>query len=397
MNTARIAAGRLALALIAAGGLAGCATDKPGATLQAGLAEIERDQLGFPTVLPEAGAFAVFEPRSTGKTVDIDYSVIDEALGLVVLNTGPSTRTRASIKRPPLGSRIVRGHTSAYRLEGNKVFFSLFDDSTTKAFREYADSLIALGDSIDISALPRNDQLAYWFNLHNMILIAEIAENYPVAAPRDLKIGDNGETLHDAKVAEIRGVSLSLRDIRRNIVFRYWNDPRVFYGFFHGDLASPNIRLSAWRGETVVVGLEASAREFINSLRGVREEGGALAVSPLYYEARAGLFPQWPEDLRAHLDEFAGADVESLLASRKRTVTAPYEESTADLVAGDPRSNLNNVRSSLISANGLNPQVTEFLGELFQKTITLRQQGRLVGSVTIIDIDTPDEKPEELE
>ena len=284
----------------------------------------------------ERAATSVFEPAPDGRSTNIDYAVIDEWLDAVVVYVGPSTRTKAPPARNPLQTRIKRGHHSDLRLEGNKVPYSLFTSRMKELSREYADGLVTIGNRLPLTKLPRNEQLAYWINLHNMLLFAELAERYPVREPQRLVIGENGERLHDAKIVTIQGVDLSLRDIRRNIVYRYWSDPRVFYGFWHGDLASPNLRTRAWTADNLNNNLDRNAREFVNALRGVDSNPENLLVSPLYEEIRGEYFSSWPADLKDHLLEFANQDVTDLIRSRETVAFLPYEDRIADLAGGEP-------------------------------------------------------------
>ncbi|WOI52460.1 DUF547 domain-containing protein [Parvularcula sp. LCG005] len=345
--------------------------------------DVPTGELGFATELGEPGAFAAFEPVPVANGRTIDYSVIDDALGAIVLDTGPSLRRFARAPVREAGSRIQRGHDSPLRLEGNKIFFSRFDRSTTESMREYTDSLIAIGNQVDIAKLPKNEQLAYWYNLHNMIVIATIAEEYPVARPRDMTFGEDKVKFHDAKLVTIRGVPLSLRDIRRNIVYRYWDDPRVMYGFFHGDLASPNIRTYAWKGSTVSRDLDSNAAEFVNALRGVSRGRNVTYVSPLYYEAQAGLFPNWPTDLKAHLSKFASEDAQELIDSGKPIAPWRYEDRTADLVGGEPYSKM----TPGMGIDSMPQAFRDYVREVGQKFETLQEQGRLrSATVTIIDV-----------
>lgn len=344
------------------------------------------DDVAMVETLAPAGAFAVFEPRDETRSVDIDYTVISDALYLMVFDTGPSLRVRARQPQQRVGTRFQRGHDSPYRLEGNKIFFSQFDGETIKAFKEYVDSLVAIGNQVDIASLPRNEQLAYWFNLHNMQVISLIAQAYPTRFPATEKFGPNKETLHEAKLLEVGGVKLSLRDIRENIVYRYWSDPRVMYGFFHGDLGSPTIRKDAFTGDNVVRYLDRNADEFVNALRGVSGGTNKTFISKHYIEARAGLFPNWPSDLLAHLNKFANNEVEEILATGYPLTVMAYPDRTADLVGGDPRADITQGASASI----LPAQMVELVTEVQQKYVELRRQGRLGARVTIIDIDTTD-------
>lgn len=335
--------------------------------------------------LGEAGSFAVFEPAPSGRSTSLDYDVISDALEVIVFNTGPSTRIRARPKEPGAGTRFVRGHNSPYRLEGNKIFLSQFDDETGNSFREYVESLEAIGNSLDITTLPRNEQLAYWFNLHNVLVIATLAEKYPVRYPEDMRVGPNRERFHEAKLLNIKGVDLSLSDIREQIVYRYWDDPRVIYGFFHGDLGSPNINDEAFRSDNVKRLLDRNAKEFVNALRGVSRGSGTIFVSRHYFDAQAGLFPNWPTDLRRHLEKFAQEDVAQVLADLDSFRPMKYPNRTADMVGGDPRADIR-------AGAGGSPTpiaLVEMVSEVREKYLELRRQGR-IGGARVIIIDQPD-------
>ena len=284
----------------------------------------------------DAKRLAVFEPKPTGRKVTVNYDPVDELLDAIVLRAGPSLRKNANRPRPLTGSRIVYGHTSPLRLEGNKVVFSRMTEDQKALTSELIESLVLFASRAKITTLPKTEQLVYWFNLHNLLVISEIAKRYPVFEPRRLTLGEDKLPFHQAPVVEVNGVPLSLEDIRVGIVYRYWYDARVFYGFFHGDLASPSVPHKAWRAATLPLDLGLNASEFINSLRGVRQRRGTMFISPIYQEARAGLFPNWPDDLRLHLRDFSERDVDIILDETDAVDFSKYEARVADVVGGRP-------------------------------------------------------------
>ena len=97
----------------------------------------------------------------------------------------------ASAKRAPAGSppqsfgtRRQYGHVSRYRLEGSRIMFSFLDADIRASFTEYRKDLEGTADLVDIQSLSRNEQLAYWINLHNVALIEKIASTAPAAPSR---------------------------------------------------------------------------------------------------------------------------------------------------------------------------------------------------------------------
>ena len=344
---------------------------------------------------------AVFTPKPDGRKTTIDFTPMDEVFGDIVLVTGPSLRKRASLPRKAPGTRIPRGHTSAVRLEGNKVIFSILNDAAKDLVYKLTDATVAAGNRIELTALRKNEQLAYWLNLHNLLVISTILKHYPAASPSKLTVGDPEGPFHDAPLVVIKGVPLSLRDIRIGIVYRHWDDPRVMYGFFHGDLASPNMRAQAWTGDDVWPALDANAKEFVNALRGVRKSYTTLLVSPLYQEAREGLFPNWPADLRNHISQFAQEKVAQVLAETTSVDFSRYEHRTADLVGGQDYLPTSPVAATAVGPAGYaagtdrmylyplsSPNFGLTYGEFARKFRDLKRAGkqRFTPTVEIIDL-----------
>ncbi|MFC3303288.1 DUF547 domain-containing protein [Parvularcula lutaonensis] len=339
-------------------------------------------------------AFAVFTPAPKN-TSDLDYAIVDEFLTAYVVETGRSLRIRAPSVDTPTGTRVRYGHTSPLRLEGNKILFSEFLPTTKHNVADWVESLVEIGNTRDLTALPRNEQLAYWFNLHNLLVIREIARTYPVRYPSRIEPLGDGASLHDAKLVTIKGVPLSLRDIRTRIVYTNWSDPRVIYGFFHGDLGSPNIRREAWKGATMSADLTDNAKEFVNSLRGVQNTFGPTLVSRHYAEARPYLFPDWPEDLRDHLLAYAEEEVAAIVRTTEEFGFAEYEDRVADLMGGMNGPVVEPLTDNL-DGLGFGPPGQQFqkqsmYREYREKQIQLiRKLRRRGATVTIVDERTTD-------
>lgn len=326
------------------------------------------------------------------KDIRMDYSVWDDMLKEMVYYTGPSLRQRAPKPVPIVGTRRVYGHTSPYRLEGNKVVFESMGREFKDVLNEYVSDLEAVANDITISGLPRNEQLAFWLNLHNALVIQGIAENYPIQSPSK-NISQNGQSFHDIPRVTIDGVSLSLKNIREDIVYRNWSDPLVIYGFFHGDIGSPSIQRKAYTGSNVRETLEFSANEFANSLRGIMVYGKTASVSRHYGDAAPYFFPNFNNDLRQHLVALANDNVgQQLVKAKNPFKIASYEDEVADLTRGEAdRGPLSQVENSNEFGTFGPPNVlARALNEQTEKFRRIRKRG-LFSSVTIEDIQTVDD------
>jgi hypothetical protein len=275
---------------------------------------------------------AIFTPGTDPVRTKIDYEIWDYALKHILISMGPSDGKGAPRPDPQTGTRLKHGPQSRYRLEGSMAMFRFFDKEVIDSFTEYRQDLERVADTVDITSLPRNEQLAFWLNLHNVALMEQIAREWPVREPREIEIG--GIPLDDAKFINLRGIPVSLHDIRENIVFRHWRDPKVIYGFWRGEIGSPHLQSYAFTGDNVASLLDVAAADFINSLRGTQKFGGTLEVSTLYAEAAPFYFPTFESDLRAHLARYAEPRVAEILSNTSATRASISEPDIADLHGG---------------------------------------------------------------
>lgn len=336
-----------------------------------------------------ASKFDKFTPRPSTNT-RLDFERMDLLLKGSVLFTGPSLRERARRLEPYTGTRIVKKHRSPYRLEGNKIVYSLFSPGQEKLIDEYLTELERLPSEIDLMSLPENDQLAYWFNLHNLALIHQVSESYPVHRPKDIKpVRGSKAKLHDAKILDVDGIALSLRDIRENIVYKNWENPIVIYGFHDGTLGSPGLPAIAFERDNVSRTLKVNAAEFVNSLRGF-EEG---KISSFYKEVSPFYFPNFETDIRKHFRLYMRDSVYSELEATAELKFHRSIDIIADTTGGYGKYGApNNLYSNAQSANmGVSPSVVEYMRENNTKIRKLIDKGLFsYGTVTIQDIETTD-------
>jgi hypothetical protein len=334
---------------------------------------------------PPREPLAVFAPRPDGRDHRLDYSVWTEALRAYVVSMGPPLR-----KMPPGGPAGKRrdGHNSLYRLDGAMVGFDVMNAEIIANIARYRRELEAVADTLDIQALPRNEQLAFWFNLHNVALVEKIAAEWPVYIPRDILV--DGVPLDEARFITVRGIALSPRDIREQIVFRHWKNPKAIYGFWRGEIGGPAMQREAFDGRDIGEQLDRTAREFTNSRRGVERRGDTLHVSQFYAEVAPFYFPQFEQDLRAHLANYVEGKVADMLVETEMVKASLYEHDIADLSGGRP--------PSLFYRGGqLSPQVLKLLGERAQKFEYMRRKDIPIYTVTFSNIILPGDPPGNIE
>lgn len=346
---------------------------------------------------PSDAALATFAPSKTPNNDKIDYSIWDEAMKAIVISMGPSLREGAPRPDPSFGTRRQYGHVSRYRLEGTRVMFSFLDADVIASFTEYRKDLENTANIVDIQALSRNEQLAYWINLHNVAMVEQIANAWPVRQPREIKI--DGVPLDEARFITVEGIKLSPRDIREKIVYRHWKDPAVIYGFWRGEIGGPSLQREAYNADNVARLLARNAQDFVNSLRGTQEQDGTLQVSELYREAAPFFFPDFEKDLRAHLAKYADDKTGALLAATSGADPVVSERDIADLEGGVREPTYQNITSNGQSVSFRIPQsVASLLRERETKFQEIIRQGR-TGTVTFSNITLPgaEAEPSEVE
>lgn len=337
-------------------------------------------------VLDEAaqGSLAAFAPRPDGRSNRLDYSVWTEALAAFVVSMGPPLRKMPPPEVSDYETRIQIGHNSIYRLDGAMVGFSLIDREVNANIARYRRELEAVADSVDIQSLPRNEQLAYWLNLHNVALVEQIAAVWPIRQPREIMV--DGSPLDEARFITVKGIPLSLRDIRERIVYTHWKSPEVIYGFWRGEIGGPSIQRAAFEGSDIGAQLESSAREYANSRRGVEKRGDTLHVAGLYHEVAPFFFPDFEPDLRAHLARYAEGDVARMVAETRMVKASLYEHDIADMEGGR--------RNNAFFANGkLDAGFMKLLTARKRKFDYIRRTQPRTGSVTFSNITLPGDPP----
>jgi len=234
----------------------------------------------------------------------LDYSDLEGVLRGSVLEMGRSTHKRAPKPTKSTASKIRLGNSLPSRLEGNRVMLHKYDTIQIEGVAAVRDDLLAIPTQLSLEKLSKNEQLAYWLNLHNITVLAKVAELYPITdLEKVLSPLDTGSEYY-ARDYVWNGQMISLADIH-NHVLENWDDPIVIYGFYFGAIGTPNIRNSAYTGSTVYAALKDNAEEFVNSVRGTQVWNKTRLRVSTYYTASAVKFPNFEDDLMAHLRKYS--------------------------------------------------------------------------------------------
>ena len=162
----------------------------------------------------------------------------------------------------------------------NRVAYAKVTQADRRALDAYVGQLAAA----KVNRLSRTEQRAYWINLYNALTLKVVLARYPVASIRDIDISPGlfADGPWDRKLVTIEGTKVSLNDIEHRILRPIWRDPRIHYALNCASLGCPNLRRDAYTAANTNALLEAGARDYINSRRGVTFDGSSLVVSSIY-------------------------------------------------------------------------------------------------------------------
>lgn len=181
-----------------------------------------------------------------------------------------------------------------------------------------------------VSELSRKEQLAYWVNLYNALTVHTVAQAYPVDSIRDIDISPGlfADGPWGKKLVTVEGAELSLNDIEHRILRPLWDDARIHYGLNCAALGCPNLARNAYTGMTADGQLDAGARRYVNSARGVWFNKGRPGISSIYAWFKED-FGGDDAGILAHLKTYADPDLLTQLDGVEKIRDHKYDWSLA--------------------------------------------------------------------
>ena len=219
-----------------------------------------------------------------------------------------------------LGAYVVEGEDGINRVRYGDV---------TVADRTALNAYIAALENIEVTALNRPEQFAYWVNLYNAATIRVVLENYPVDSIRDIKPNVLAFGPWKMNVVEVMGRKLSLDNIAHDILRVAWDEPRVHYAVNCASVGCPNLAVTAYTGAALEDMLDAAARGYINHPRGARVTDRGLVVSSIYDWYKED-FGGSDAGVIAHLKAYADANLAADLAEMTAIADHAYDWSLND-------------------------------------------------------------------
>lgn len=284
-------------------------------------------------LLPAPAAIGLPTESDPASKYRLNYDDLDMVLRSVVLEMGRSNHKRAKKPNSGTGTNMFIGNPLPTRLEGNRVMFHQLEDSQVEMLANIRDDMLAVTSQVPLEALTRREQLAYLFNLHTIIVLTEIAERYPTTDIEPMFDPENPDAFYKQRKFNLNGEMISLKDIQEHVLAN-WKNPVVIYGFYMGAVGTPNIRNNAYTGADVFAQLQNNAIDYVNSVRGTQVWNKTKLRVAKYYERMASQFPNFEDDLMAHLRQYSAGAFRQRLANVEQMRVEVEDWHIADLYNG---------------------------------------------------------------
>lgn len=154
------------------------------------------------------------------------------------------------------------------------------------------DYLTAL-QRVPVGRLNRAEQLAFWLNLHNALMVDVVLRHLIARSPDEIDLGGFARGPWTATLTRVEGAPVSIAGIRTDALRPVFKDPRWHYGLCDATLGGPALPRAAFHGDGVDRALEDAAIAYVNHPRAVRLESEAIRLNAFW---------------RRNLDDFGGSD-----------------------------------------------------------------------------------------
>jgi len=117
----------------------------------------------------------------------------------------------------------------------------------------------------NVSAMGKQQQLAFYVNAYNAWILHEALGKYPTKSVKDALF-----TFFTGKRITVAGQQMSFNALEKDTIRSKFNDPRVHFALNCASRSCPPLNRTAFSGDKLDGQFEALAKGYVNSERGVR-------------------------------------------------------------------------------------------------------------------------------
>lgn len=143
----------------------------------------------------------------------------------------------------------------------------------------------------------KNDKLAFWINVYNIMAVKMVLDNYPVKSIKDA--GSLFKSVWKKDVGEVAGKVRTLNDIEHEIL-RKMGEPRIHVAIVCASVSCPDLRPEAYTAEKLDKQLDDQLTKFLaNQGKGLKIDSAdnKIYLSSIFkwfeedFESRGGVVP----------------------------------------------------------------------------------------------------------
>jgi hypothetical protein len=140
--------------------------------------------------------------------------------------------------------------------------------------------------AISWGSLSRSEQLTFWLNLYNALVIDQVLAIYPIRSIRPTWLGIPNWIsfwrFFQRKIYQQGDQSYSLNDIEHGLIRPQFRDPRIHFALVCAAIGCPLLRNQAYRSDILDQQLDQDARRFINNPEKVYYQNSTLYCSKIF-------------------------------------------------------------------------------------------------------------------
>jgi hypothetical protein len=185
---------------------------------------------------------------------------------------------------------------------------------------------------VNVSALNRKQQQAYWMNLYNINVIGTIVESYPVKSIRDISTDLFKINVFKTDRVPYGNGKISLNDIENKQIREGFKDPRIHFAINCAAKSCPPLCTEAFVGDRLDSQLDDQARDFLNGPLGVRYgKKGDKLVMHVTKIMSGGLwfgkdFEQWGGGKAPFIRKYVPADKQKVIDDARGNIDFDYDD-----------------------------------------------------------------------
>ena len=184
-------------------------------------------------------------------------------------------------------------------------------------------------EGIDPRHYRRAEQMAYWINFYNARTVKMVLDSYPVDTIREIHQGNCPMKGPWGEVcANVAGRDLTLDQIEHDILRPIWRDKRIHYAVNCAAYSCPQLIDTAFTAANTESLLEAGARAYVNSARGVDVVDDESIVLSSIYKWYPEDFGGTEESVIKHLTQYADGELAAFLEGFGGTIDYDWRRET---------------------------------------------------------------------